>query len=60
MYRFLIVNDSLTGSPVEHILRDTSNGLESFPNVQSNDGPERAAYLEWVAEGNTPEPWNPT
>lgn len=33
--------------------------ITSFPDVDSNTGPERAAYLEWLAEGNTPEPWPP-
>ena len=36
---------------------DTPNGgTLSFPNVEFNKGPERQAYLKWLAEGNTPEP----
>jgi hypothetical protein len=50
MYRSLIINNT------EHILRDLPNGgVQSFPNIESNDGPERAAYLEWLAAGNEPE-----
>ena len=56
MYRSLTVTDSLSSESVEHIFRDLPDGgVQSFPNVESNDGPERAAYLAWVAEGNTPE-----
>lgn len=55
MYRSLTVN-SISGETVEHILRDLPDGgVQSFPNVESNDGPERAAFLAWVAEGNTAE-----
>jgi len=31
--------------------------VQSFPDVDSNSGPERAAYLEWLAAGNVPQPW---
>ena len=42
----------------EHILLPREDGsVVSFPNVESNDGPERQAYLAWVAEGNTAEEW---
>ena len=47
---------SMTIKEVEHILRDLPDGgVQSFPNVESNDGPERAAFLEWVAAGHEPE-----
>ena len=59
MYYFLVTTDPSTGEPVEHILTILSNGVQSFPNVETNAGPERAAYLAWLAEGNTPEPWPP-
>ena len=50
MYRLMTINET------EHILRDLSDGgVQSFPNVESNDGPERATYLAWLAEGNEPE-----
>jgi hypothetical protein len=47
---------SMTISEVEHILRDLPDGgVQSFPNVDGNDGPERAAYLAWLAAGGVPE-----
>ena len=47
---------SMTIKEVEHIFHDLPDGgVQSFPNVESNDGPERAAYLAWVAAGNEPE-----
>ena len=56
MYRSLTLISSETREPVEHILRDLPDGgVQSFPNVESNDGPERAAFLAWVAAGGVPE-----
>lgn len=56
MYRLVIVSDPMTSETVEHICCDLPDGgVQSFPNVESNNGPERAAYLEWLAEGNEPE-----
>ena len=55
MYRSISMT-SISGEPVEHILRDLPDGgVQSFPNVESNDGPERAAYLAWLADGGVPE-----
>lgn len=31
----------------------------TFPDVEFHDGPERSLYLEWLAEGNKPELWQP-
>jgi hypothetical protein len=56
MYKSLTLVDFITGKTVEHIFCDLPNGgVQSFPNVESNDGPERAAYLEWLEAGNEPE-----
>ena len=56
MYRSMTIRNPMTGETVEHIFRDLPDGgVQSFPNVESNDGPERAAYLAWLAEGNEPE-----
>jgi hypothetical protein len=46
-----------SGNHIEHISMDTPNGgTLSFPNVESNNGPERQAYLAWLEAGNTPLP----
>lgn len=42
---------------VRLILRHVDNGVQSFTDVESNDGPERKAFLEWVAAGGVVEPW---
>lgn len=59
MYRSMTIID-YRGQSVEHIFRDLPNGgVQSFPDVDSNEGPERAAYLQWLAEGNTSERVDP-
>ena len=56
---FLFGNNE-RGESVEHIFRDLPDGgVQSFPNVESNDGPERAAFLAWVAAGGVPETVEP-
>ena len=58
MYKKLMMT-SIDGSTTEHIILDKGNNeFMSFPNVESNDGPERQSYLAWVAEGNTAEEWS--
>ena len=48
------------GTTIRHILRRLPDGgIQSFPDVETNDGPERKTYLAWVAEGNTAEEWQP-
>ena len=49
----------ITIDNIEHILLPREDGsVVSFPNVESNDGPERQSYLAWVAEGNEAEEWS--
>ena len=56
MYFYL--DQEQLGVTVRHILRPLADsGVQSFPDVESNTGPERAAFLAWVAAGNSPEPW---
>ena len=58
MYYFIEIHHYGTFS--RHILRRLPDGgIQSFPDVETNDGPERKAYLAWVAEGNTAEEWQP-
>lgn len=40
------------------IRKDDGNGVVLLIPMSSNNT-DYAAYLEWVAEGNTPEPWPP-
>jgi hypothetical protein len=59
MYKKLLMTN-IEGLLTEHIILDKGNNeFVSFPNVESNDGPERQAYLAWVAEGNEAEEWTP-
>lgn len=55
-YQRITIVEPLTGEPVEHILlRLPDGGVQSFANVESNKSGERATFLAWMAEGNTPE-----
>lgn len=59
MYRY-IDTTSFDDTTIRHILRRLPDGsIQSFPDLETNDGPERKAYLAWVAEGNTAEEWSP-
>lgn len=50
MYKVMTINGD------EHVFcKLPDGGMQSFPNTDDNDGPERRAYLAWVAEGNEPE-----
>jgi hypothetical protein len=58
MYFFVDVIDPMTKEPVRCIMTNvTENSYTSFPMVDNN--PNTAAYLAWVAEGNTAKEWNP-
>ena len=50
MYK--IVTDPRTGEAVNTILRLTDNAFIPYDPANT----DYAAYLEWVEEGNTPEP----
>jgi len=54
MYYFIDVESY--GDVQRHIIHKLSeNSFVSFPMI--SDNPNMVSYLEWLAEGNTPEPW---
>jgi hypothetical protein len=56
MYKTKTIIDTF-GNHVEHIYMDAPNGgTTTFPNIESNNGSERIAYLKWIEEGNVPTP----
>lgn len=58
MFYFLDTTDSFTQEIQRHILvRLPDGGVQSFP--LTDDNPNKPAYDEWLAAGNTPEPWQP-
>jgi hypothetical protein len=58
MYYYLDVQAPLQATPQRHIFaRLPDGGVMSFPLTPDN--PNTAAYEAWLAEGNTPEEWNP-
>ena len=58
MYYYKDIETPLGGT-IRQIFMLIGNGVINFPDVETNTGPERAAYLAWVAEGNTAEEWSP-
>lgn len=55
---YLQTTTTLTGDEVTSVVRPmwVDNHFGQVIEVRPVDDPE---YLEWVAAGNTPEPWNP-
>ena len=57
MFYYLDITDYM-GNTQRHIMQPLDDGgVKSFP--LTDDNPNTAAYLAWVAEGNTAEEWNP-
>lgn len=45
------------GVPQPIMILDTATG--GMFQESAIDNPNKSAYDQWLAEGNTPEPWNP-
>ena len=58
MYYYKNIETPL-GQTVKQIFTPIGNGVINFPDVETNLGSERAAYLDWVAEGNTATEYSP-
>ena len=56
MFYFIDVPVIMTNETQRHIMqRLDDGGVRSFP--LTDDNPNTAGYLAWVAEGNTAEEW---
>ena len=55
MNYFLAQITDMTGTVLESIVRESDGAF--IPIDESNV--DYQAYLAWVEEGNTPEPWEP-
>ena len=56
MFYYLDV-ESITGTQRHILQRLDDGGVRSFP--LTDDNPNKPAYDEWVAEGNTATEWQP-
>jgi len=60
MYQVIYITEQISGETVEHVYLDLpGGGVQTFANAEWNSGPERSAYLQWLAEGNEPEIFKP-
>lgn len=52
--KYFFFDQETLGETVRHITCEISHDCwVVFPDVESNTGPERIEYLQWVAQGNT-------
>lgn len=56
MYYYLDV-ETMYGTQRHILTRLPDGGVQSWP--LTDDNPNKPAYDAWLAEGNTPEEWNP-
>ena len=59
MYYYKDIETPLNGVVRQIFFWVDENRQVNFPDIETNNGPERTAYLVWVAEGNTAEELNP-
>ena len=58
MFYFWDITNPMTDETQRHIMQPLEDGgVRSFP--LTDDNPNTAGYLAWLAEGNTPEEWQP-
>jgi hypothetical protein len=58
MFYYLDLTNPMTDEVQRHIMqRLDGGGVRSFP--LTDDNPNTATYLAWVAEGNEATEWNP-
>ena len=58
MYFYVDITPPFGGITQRHILTFLPDGgVQSWP--LTDDNPNKPAYDEWLAAGNTPEEWNP-
>ena len=56
MFYYLDITNPITNETQRHIIQPLGDGgVRSFPFT--DDNPNTAGYLAWVADGNTAEEW---
>jgi hypothetical protein len=57
MYKYINSYNPISDKTTKQIIKKNDDGsVTVFSDIETNDGPERKAYLKWVEEGNTPLP----
>ena len=57
MYKYINSYNPIVDKTTKQIIKQNDDGsVTVFPDIETNDGPERKAYLKWLDEGNIPLP----